>query len=228
METTCVSGHTFIIEPLSRSSVILDLGANAGFFARTVHSRWSCRVHAVEPTPTLAAGLRCIGGLDVHETAVSGCGKDLLFRIDPLNSESSCLVTAFDDQTTVVHGTTLAALIALVGPIDLLKMDVEGAEVDILNMTPDDVLQAIPQLTVEFHDFKTDTAVTKRMVKDVFARMKSLGFEVFVISFWTSGDVLFVNRRHFPMTPATRWNLQLHGRWIPGYKRVLRKLSRGS
>ena len=151
LELTRVSGHTFLTAGLGPDSTVLDLGANRGAFARAVLERFGCRVHSVEPTPELAPGLEAIDGLDLHRVAVSALGGELLFRVDPDNSESSSIVDEPDEHTTTVAGTTLEALVDEIGPPDLLKMDIEGAEVAILKGAPAPVLTGIPQLTVEFH-----------------------------------------------------------------------------
>lgn len=218
-----VCGHTFISNKLNVSSVVLDLGANRGNFAREVFERWGCNVHAVEPTPELAMKLQSIDGIQVHQKAVSAMGGDVFFSIDPANCEASCIVDAPNENSILVSGETLNALLEKIGRVDLVKMDVEGAEVGILNCTPDSVLQKLPQISVEFHDFKQGAGITREMVLEVFARKKKLGFDVYVNSFWTNGDVLFVNQNILMIPFFSKIAFRLKGRWVPGIKRVLRR-----
>lgn len=226
LELTRISGHTFLASDLSSRSTVLDLGANRGAFASAVMRRWGCRIHSVEPAPSLAGVLSAIPGIEFDPVAVSAAGGELLFRVDPCNSESSAIATEADEHTIAVPGTTLEALAERVGRIDLLKMDVEGAEVEILGSAPAPLLQAIPQLTVEFHDFKPAAGVSAAMVRGVLARMRSLGFDVFVNSLWTFGDVLFVNRRFLALSRADGWRVSLSGRWLPGFRRIARRAVR--
>lgn len=223
LELTRISGHTFLASNLSSRSTVLDLGANRGAFASAVKQRWGCRIHSVEPAPSLAEALSAIPGIEVYQVAVSASGGELLFRVDPCNSESSAIAREADEHTIVVPGTTLEALAERVGQIDLLKMDVEGAEVEILGSAPDPLLEAIPQLTVEFHDFKPSAGVSAAMVRRVLARMRSLGFVVFVNTIWTFGDVLFVNRRFLPLSRVDGWRVSVCGRWLPGFQRIARR-----
>lgn len=218
-----VCGHTFFANRLSPSSVVLDIGANRGNFAREIITHWGCIVHAVEPTPALAMKLQSIEGIHIHQMAISGVGGDVFFNIDPTNSEASCMVTESNGSSISVVGKTLGSLLNEIGRVELLKMDVEGAEVEILNCTPDHLLQEIPQITVEFHDFKQGSGVTKEMVLEVFARMKKLGFDVYVNSFWTNGDVLFVNQKVLMIPFLSRVGVRYRGKWFPGVKRVLRR-----
>jgi len=224
-ELTRICGHTFLVAPLSPSSTVLDLGANQGAFARALHGRFGCRIHSVEPTPALALALEGTPGIQVHHAAVNAKGGELLFRIDPNNSESSSIVSEPDEHTTVVDGTTLDALAGSIGPIDLLKLDVEGAEVGILDQTSEATLRAIPQLTIEFHDFKPAAAISPAMVRSVLARLRGLGFDVFVNTLWTFGDVLCVNQQQIALTRAERRRIAVHGRWLPGLRRIAGRLA---
>ena len=223
LELTRISGHTFLASNLSSRSTVLDLGANRGAFASAVKQRWGCRIHSVEPAPSLAEALSAIPGIEVYQVAVSASGGELLFRVDPCNSESSAIASEADEHTIVVPGTTLKALAERVGQIDLLKMDVEGPEVGILDSAPAPLLSPLPQLTDEFHDFKPSAGISAVMVRRVLSRMRSIGFHVFVNSFWTFGDVRFVNRRLLPLSTADRCQLALRGRWLPGLQRIARR-----
>jgi hypothetical protein len=90
-----------------------------------------------------------------------------------------------------VRGCRFETLMAQnqVDHIDLLKVDIEGAEVDLFATTCDQTLKRIQQITIEFHDFCGLISV-----KDVLAirrRLERLGF--YGIPFArTNGDWLFV------------------------------------
>ena len=56
----------------------------------------------------------------------------------------------------------------------MLKVDIEGAEIDMFNSTDDKVLKKINQITVEFHDFKKKD--DKPVVRLINKRLASLGF----------------------------------------------------
>lgn len=151
---------------------MLDLGANRGQFALELHQRFGCRVHAVEPAPELVAELRGPDWLTLTEAAVcwrSGSAKLMISG----NAEASCL-----EETAgaiEVRAITLEQLLGSIdGPIDLVKMDIEGAELDVLDFAPEQTLQRIRQLTVEFHQF-LHPALHGR-IEAVKRRLYRLGF----------------------------------------------------
>ena len=59
--------------------------------------------------------------------------------------------------------------------VDVLKLDIEGAEFQVLSESPAHVLQSIGQITVEFHDFLPAWRDAKHMA-GVRQRLQSLGF----------------------------------------------------
>ena len=80
---------------------------------------------------------------------------------------------------------------ASVDHVDLLKVDIEGAEIDLFEACNDDELKEINQITVEFHDFIYPEQ--HNSVLQIQNRMANIGF--WVISFRLDGsDALFVNR----------------------------------
>ncbi len=76
--------------------------------------------------------------------------------------------------------------------IDLLKLDIEGSEIDLFNSCTDQELQSIMQITVEFHDFLYPEQ--KRSVAAIRNRMRRIGFWVVPLSL-DNTNVLFVNRQ---------------------------------
>jgi hypothetical protein len=76
----------------------------------------------------------------------------------------------------------------------VLKMDIEGAELEVLDSLNDEFFAEIGQLTIEFHDF-LGYATTEDVVSRV-DRIVSLGFwELYWSRRRNTGDVLLVNRR---------------------------------
>jgi hypothetical protein len=82
--------------------------------------------------------------------------------------------------------------------LDLHKLDIEGAEFDLIEQTPDDVWLRVSQITVEFHDFLPRFA-GRGLFKRARTRLEKLGFLCCLMSFRTHGDVLFLNQRRLKL-----------------------------
>ena len=80
------------------------------------------------------------------------------------------------DRTTTVETVTLADIISAHGEIDLLKMDIEGAEYDIILRAEDSVFSQINSLFIECHFFVKETY--KENYKAMVRKLESLGYIV--------------------------------------------------
>jgi FkbM family methyltransferase len=203
--TARIAGHTFLPSLLGPDSVVLDIGANEGHFARAIVRDFDCKVHAVEPNPYLYTGLQelAISGVTAHGVALAGTRGPRPFQVMN-NSEASHFpnVNGSNEGTIQVQAVTLEDLISQISApagIDLIKMDIEGAELDVLEHVPARVLERVRQLTIEFHQFVYPE--TRARVEGVKKRLSNLGFWVVDFS-RTNYDVLFVH-------PATTLNRRI-------------------
>jgi FkbM family methyltransferase len=117
--------------------VAFDVGANAGMTALR-YARWwpGATIHAFEPFPTAYAQLRdAVAGLpDVTPVNMAlGAEPGQVEATDGPVTRGNSLRVA-DGPVVTVEVTTLDAYCAAhgIGPIDLLKIDTEGYELDVL------------------------------------------------------------------------------------------------
>lgn len=191
-----VEGHSFLPRYLNRESVVLDLGMNHGDFARGVIQRWGCRVIGLEPVPSLFDALATSAGFTVEQRALTARDDaQVLLHINVDEDKAASVLDTFaaaDADAVKVPGVTLGRFMNDHGVerADLVKMDVEGAEVDALEGAPDDVLLRVRQLTVEFHDF-VDPRLKPR-IASIHSRMEKLGFRRLTFSV-SDYDVLYVH-----------------------------------
>ncbi len=213
-----VHGHTFIGAIVRPESVVVDLGAHKGEFARDIYTAFGCQVHAVEANPALAATIPPQPGLTVHHLAIVGDNGPLTLHLST-NLEASTILDRGGVGAVAVDGVTLQEFMRTrrIEGVDLVKFDIEGAEIAALDACSNAFLQTLPQITVEFHDFIGLTPVPT--IKRVVARLEGLGF--FTLKMWRSawGDTLFVNR--YTQT-ATFQELQ-YAKWVTRPQRWVQK-----
>ena len=196
----------------------MDFGGNRGAFSQAVEARFGLKpALIVEANPELARKLREKEGWTVENCAVSSRDGVLTFNI-AANDEGSSIL-ALPDQSPLgctavgavtVQSRTLESLTAALaaGPIDLLKVDIEGAEVEVLLTSPESVLRRFSQITVEFHCDPVFGFGGRAEVERVMARMRSLGFECLWFDF-NYRDVLFVNHRQLGLSGMDRLRMRL-------------------
>jgi len=190
-----VEEHYFATSALSEKSTVVDLGANLGRFSCALAERFDCSCVALEPAPENAARIPIHPRMLVVQGAIapqSGFGEFQLAedctanRLTlPGNGNAASITVALLDYPFLLH-------VAGIQRVDLLKVDVEGAEWDFFDSLTDANLLSIGQITVEFHDFIEELGESRRTWQ-VYQRLLGLGFRCVEDPARGSYNVLFVN-----------------------------------
>ena len=211
--------HTIYTPPLGADAVVLDLGAYRGEFAQEMSARYGGTYYLVEANPVLAEALRVEGNFPVWHYAVADTEGPIHFHIAyndegssilnlPMESVYNCVLR----ETVQVQAKKLESLLTEIRAprIDLLKMDIEGAEVMVLRSLSGSTLRAIGQITVEFHSDPVFGFDLRRDVEEVIRSLERQGFLCLDFSGRARLDVLFVNRavHRIPWWQRGMWQWQ--------------------
>jgi FkbM family methyltransferase len=160
--------HRLIDAAAGRGATVVDVGANIGY--NTVYAArrvtGTGRVIAIEPAPdNLAVLQRNIAVNNLHNVAVKAiaAGRDHGTRDFFLRGEISAVNSFFPEScyaaVTSVTPVTVAPLDDLVdGDVALVKIDVEGAELDVLAGMPRLLRRPGLHLIVEWHPVLQEAA----------------------------------------------------------------------
>ena len=142
--------------------VVADIGANIGFFALLLQERApGIRVHCFEPSLATCEVIRrsveangLEGSIAVHQCAVSDRRAVLQLKHGGSSLSHSFFIDGDPSQTESVESIGLDEALDLCGegPIDLLKIDVEGAEIEIVEGASPRTWERVRRMVVEFHD----------------------------------------------------------------------------
>jgi FkbM family methyltransferase len=142
---------------------VLDLGANIGFFAMHLQQLApGIRVHCFEPASANRAMIErnvkangCKSSVMVHPFAVAGGPGRLELRGAANSVHRSIFASRFvGEEVEVVDAVGLDQALDLCGnrPVDLLKIDVEGAEIEVVEGLPAGRWGQVRRVVVEYHD----------------------------------------------------------------------------
>jgi FkbM family methyltransferase len=138
---------------LAPSMTFLDIGANVGLYTIVAgHLLRSGRVIAIEPQPDLCATLRenvalnRLSNVTIHECALGQRnGNAELFQMSRTNDGEATLNPANSRTFGSLSVRVRTAKEIVDRPIDCMKIDVEGAELDVLRGFEELFQRSVPQ-----------------------------------------------------------------------------------
>lgn len=138
------------LDPKKDYATIVDVGAHIGFFSLFARMNYpNAKIYSYEPLgANFESLLKNTQGRNITcvNNAVSGIrGTVKLYKHERHTASSLELVSKDFDA---VESVTLGDIISDVGPIDLLKLDCEGAEYEILKSD----LSQIREIIMEYHN----------------------------------------------------------------------------
>jgi FkbM family methyltransferase len=166
-----------------QSPIVIDLGGNIGLFSLIAsRQREDITVHAYEPGPpnfhlfemNLLANPALGARIQLHREAVGGADATVDWFFDESNPGGSSLYGTRGQSFPVRIRAFSNVLAELGSRIALAKIDIEGAEFDLLRETPESAWKMIDAVSLELHHDPTG-AMTQDMF---FKRMESLGYSI--------------------------------------------------
>ncbi len=175
------------IAPLSENKVFFDVGANVGNYALSLHTR-AKMIYAFEPSEGNMAYLReniasnKIENIETVRKAVSSeDGKRVKIYFSPDAGGSNSLYDKFDGRHEIVETVTLDTFCRTrnIEQVDIIKMDVEGAEFDALIGAEKTLKRFHPLLLVEFCSTNAEAAGYR--LKEQYLFIMNLGYSAYLL-----------------------------------------------
>lgn len=184
-------GIDALLRKLPRNPIILDIGANVGYFELLLFSRLAAvTVYAYEPVPSncalferhMALNPSLSDRIHLVKKAVTGTPREtleLFLETDAANSVIASVYDDFDRQNRFRLKVPAISLQQILQEpqferVDLLKLDCEGSEYPVIYETPSDCWRKINLLTMEVHDLDRE----HRNVGYLSGFLEGLGYHV--------------------------------------------------
>ncbi len=168
--------------------------------------RFAVRPILIEPNPMLADALRASGS-SVVACALGTANGSTIFHIGGNDEASSvrlpkALGRLVPMDSLAVPVRTLSSLREefRIPQFVCVKLDIEGAEVDVITSLGPTAREVAPQWTVEFHDGDEFGLCEPEEVDQAIHAMRRQGFSVLVRNWPSRTNVLFVDRKELSIS----------------------------
>jgi len=185
---TDYGGYCIHPDKITPDSVVYSAGIGRDIeFDRLMIERYGVAVHAFDPTPRAIAWIRAQDlpqGFHLHEWGLADFDGVAEFAApvqDTFVSYSMSYGAGPNAESTEGEVCRLATLMERLGHkhVDILKMDIEGAECAVLRDIAN-TAASIGQILVEFHPGKSHDGLKE--MAGAIAKMNTAGYQIFHVS----------------------------------------------
>ncbi len=173
----CFRRNAYRFEARRPDPVIIDGGANEGVTVRYWKSLFpSARIIAFEPDPECFARLRencaSLKDVELRQAGLWTANGPMSFKpVGGLGGHLSCCCPRDDVADVKVEMVRLRDCLA--APVDFLKLDIEGAEIDVLQDCADR-LHLVEKMYLEYHSFVQQ----EQRLAALFGVLEGAGFRI--------------------------------------------------
>jgi FkbM family methyltransferase len=165
--------------PLTRESIVLDVGGYEGNWAAEIYERYCCTVHIFEPVPRFAENIqkRFAPGarVFVHPYGLSDRSQQATIYLNNdgtsvhKNKGSACTI-----ELRSAHEIFGELGLSIIG-VDLLKINIEGCEYELLpHVINSPLIHNVRDIQVQFHDFVPEAAARMAAIQEQLSRTHEL------------------------------------------------------
>jgi len=163
---------------VKNNDIVLDIGANKGFFALHSLQKGASKIYSVEPISTSFNELQKLSEkftniLPINKAVSEENGIVKMYQ-DSDHCATNCVTTYIDmfskiDNIVEVESININTLIESIDDnIDFMKVDCEGSEFDLFKTITTENLKSINRVVVETHSDMIDRFVYNRLVESNF------------------------------------------------------------
>jgi len=223
-----VCSHTFYAPPLTDNSTVIDLGGSTAAFSHALAATFGCRCHVVEATSYNIERIQESDRVKKYHLAISGSDEPVTINLSDEGFHSGSIERLNGINYSAIEkvkGIKFESFLNEIGCLepDLVKVDIEGAEIEMFDTATDEIIRGVGQFTVEFHDF-LDISHTDN-IRRIIKRLKSIGFLCFVFTRKFHGDVMFVNSKKHKPSLLEEFAIRRLTKYSRGMRRVIRRIT---
>jgi len=208
-KTLYIEEHTIVTDIdkkklFNKDSIIFDCGACVGDFTFPLYNLYKCNFYLYEPDSRnhrrLCRRFKDIPKIRIQNKAIDEEIATKEFYLGRFITASSLFQShrGLGNNIIEVKTTTLEKEMKEFDKIDLLKLDLEGSEIDVILGMDKKLLKKILQINVEYHLQAEIDGYIKEMVNQCRYYLKDNGFEEIIYNdtkYNAGQDACYLNRR---------------------------------
>jgi autotransporter strand-loop-strand O-heptosyltransferase len=182
---------------ISEGDVVVDVGANIGIFTNYAYEKGAKKVYSIEPEKK---NFNCLlknipFKENVFKKAIGNSNTRLNLYVDKTSGGHSLLSYDVNNTRTgeiqVVESITIDTLYNSIphDKINVLKIDVEGSELDIIYSASDKIFETTDKIIMEYHHFHFNFDEKKR--NDLIQYIENKGFSSHIKFISTHLQILY-------------------------------------
>lgn len=165
---------------LNQDSVYVDVGAYIGDFAKKIHDKFGCKIYCFEPVNKYFQQIsKTFDGISNAEYYNIGLGNQNQNMDINIEGDASSLHKSGNQTETIIIRNIVDVFRKLsISNIDLIKINIEGAEYDLLDHSIQTGLtNNIKNIQVQFHDFFPDSTERRNLIRQKLKETHKLTYD---------------------------------------------------
>ena len=180
MKLETIMEHKLVTSYLNENSLIIDCGACLGEFSYPLYQRFRCKFILFEPDlRNYRKIINRYKNFKIYNKAIdTEIGKNTLY-LGNYNTATSMYAShrGLGNLTQEVETTTLDYELKDIKLVDILKIDIEGKEIEVIPQMNYSTLKKIKQILIEYHQQSKIDDYTEEKVSKVRKYLIDCGFD---------------------------------------------------
>jgi FkbM family methyltransferase len=164
--------------PLNKDSIVFDIGGFEGTWAYNIHTKYLCNVLVFEPVKEFYNIIKSkFEEQDTIQIYNYGLGtKDETISIGVIGMSTSVFNKTGNNEQVEIKD--ILPILSRFTKIDLVKINIEGAEYDLLEYIIENGLQAkLVNIQIQFHNNITDHEKRRQAIRDELSKTHHLTYD---------------------------------------------------
>ncbi|NWF57769.1 MAG: FkbM family methyltransferase [Fischerella sp.] len=181
-------------DDLNDKSIVFDLGGYEGQWSSDIFAKYCCKIHIFEPVENFYQAIKNRfsknSQIFVHDFGLSNENDEAFISVDGYNSSITRDVSGDVEKIKLRKAVEFLEENSI-SKIDLMKINIEGAEYDLLEHLIDSgVIKIIKNIQVQFHEFVPDAENRMKEIHHKLSKTHNLKWQYyFVWEGWENKDL---------------------------------------